>query len=174
MTAPSHADSAVRELLDKQALYELVTRYCRAIDRCDEELLRSCYHPEAIDEHGNFNGNVEGFIEYFRADGGALDPTRRPGPMQHCLTNTRFEIDGDSAHGETYFESREVRDGSVRRGMGRYIDRYERRNGDWRIAHRRVILEHHERAGLDPSQFIQGTRDRNDPSYDRTPVVSHG
>ena len=42
-------DSQLQELLDKQALYEVVARYCRGVDRADEELVRSAYHPDAIE-----------------------------------------------------------------------------------------------------------------------------
>src|SRR5262245_17777267 len=48
---------AVRVLLDKQAIQEVLARYCRGVDRADLELLRSVYHPDAIDNHGTFNGN---------------------------------------------------------------------------------------------------------------------
>ncbi len=52
-------DSGLQELLSKQAIYELQCRYCRGIDRMDQALVRSCYHPDATDEHGSFSGGVE-------------------------------------------------------------------------------------------------------------------
>ena len=48
----------VRKLLDKQEIYEVLCRYCRALDRGDEKLLRSVYHPDAIDHHGIFDGKA--------------------------------------------------------------------------------------------------------------------
>jgi len=47
-THRSRRSAAVQTLLDKQEVYELLMRYCRAIDRCDEPLLRSVYHPDVV------------------------------------------------------------------------------------------------------------------------------
>ena len=47
-------DPEIQALLDKQAIREVVLRYCRGIDRLDREMVRDCYWPEAIDEHGSF------------------------------------------------------------------------------------------------------------------------
>jgi ketosteroid isomerase-like protein len=157
------SDGQIQSLLDKQELTELVTRVSRAVDRCDEELLLSCYHPDAFDDHGTFKGNPKEFLAYLKR--GTMIPTN--GPVQHSLSNLLFEIDGDVAWGEIYVQSRMVnKGGKVDQGMARYIDRYERRDGDWRIAHRRVILEA-ARPGFDTSAFVAGSRDRNDPSYSR-------
>jgi len=156
--------AALRELLDKQELSELVVRASRGIDRCDEELLLSCYHEDAFDDHGTFKGDPKGFVAYLKRR--TMDPAN--GPLQHSLSNALFEVRGDIAYGEIYGESRWVEpDGTVQRGLCRYIDRYERRDdGVWRIAHRRVILEA-ARPGFDTSDFVQGTRSRSDPSYER-------
>jgi SnoaL-like domain len=45
-------DAQLAHLLDESAIRQLLARYSRAIDRRDYELLRSCYHPDAVDEHG--------------------------------------------------------------------------------------------------------------------------
>jgi len=158
--------AALRDLLDQQALRELVIRYCRAIDRRDEELLRSCYHPDAFDHHGVYAGGVDGFIEYLRRS--HLRPDLPP--FQHTVGNMRFDVRGDLAYGEVYVETRNVQaDGSIHRGVARYIDRYERRDGEWRFADRRVVLEA-ARPGFDRSQFQPGSRDGDDPSTWRRPM----
>ena len=156
-------EDALTELLDKQALTELVGRLSRAVDRADGELLLSCYWEDAHDDHGTYKGDPRGFLEHLRKK--TMDPTT--GPVQHAISNLLFEIDGDVAYGEIYVESRSVQpDGTVARGLARYVDRYERRGGEWRIALRRVILES-ARPGFDLSAFVQGSRDRGDPSYER-------
>lgn len=43
-------NSKLQELLDKQAITEVLHQYCRGADRCDEELMMSCYHPDATDQ----------------------------------------------------------------------------------------------------------------------------
>ena len=158
-------ESAIQELLDKQALNELVVRWCRAIDRCDEELLRSTYHDDAIDEHGPFVGSGAAFVEHTKLHG-SMNLEKRPGPVQHSVTNTLFEVDGDVAYGECYVEVRTVQDGHLARAVARYVDRFERRSGEWRIAHRRVVLES-ATAGYGVAAFTPGFRDRRDPSYER-------
>ena len=57
-------DSALQALLDERAIRNVVLRYCRGVDRLDEDLVRSCYHPDASDEHGSFSGDVEAYIEW--------------------------------------------------------------------------------------------------------------
>lgn len=47
------ADRAVRVLLDKQAITEVVLRYCRGVDRLDMALVRSCYHDPIRLVHGS-------------------------------------------------------------------------------------------------------------------------
>lgn len=163
-----HPDPAVQELLDKQALYELVVRYCRAVDRVDEELLRTVYWEEAIDEHGPLVGTVDDFVEEHR-NGGSWSGDKLRGRVQHAVTNAVFDVRGDVAYGETYVEVRRVTPDDQRffvEGFARQVDRFERRNGEWRIAHRRILLDY-AGEGRDVSKFLHGTRDRSDPSYER-------
>jgi hypothetical protein len=155
--------AALRDLIDRQQLYELVTRYCRAIDRVDEELLLSCYHPDATQDHGAYKGPIPGLVEHLR--GRAMNA--RKGPLQHSVSNFRCEIEGDVAQGESYVNTIMTNDeGEALLGFGRWIDRFERRQGEWRIAHRDVIIDV-PRRGMDPSEFVAGHRDRRDPSYRR-------
>jgi hypothetical protein len=131
------------QMLDRERLYELVTRYCRAIDRADEELLLSCYHPDATQDHGAYKGPIPGLVAHLQ--GRALDPAK--GALQHVVSNCRFELDGDIAHGESYLRTVMTDP-----------------EGEWRIAHRQVIIDV-PRAGMDTAPFVRGYRDRRDPSY---------
>ena len=159
-------DNAVQELLDKQALYELVLRYSRAVDRCDEEMLRSVYHPDAVDEHGTYTGGPDGFVDYMNA--GSWSEERRKNKAQHVLTNPLFEVRGNIAFGECYSWVFQNVDGELSiKGLARVVDRYERRDGEWRIAHRRVIPDWMP-PGTALEQFVEGFRDRRDPSYERS------
>ena len=49
----------LEELVAKQEISELLHRYCRGIDRFDRDLVRSCYHDDADDDHGIFRGGPE-------------------------------------------------------------------------------------------------------------------
>ena len=57
-------EARLQQLLDEAEIRRVHIRYCRGIDRMDWDLVRSCYHPDAIDRHGAYNGDVEGFIDW--------------------------------------------------------------------------------------------------------------
>ena len=164
--------TAVRALIDRQAILDCLMRYCRGVDRFDRDLVLSAYHPDAIDDHGAFVGNREEFVEWAFAlhDKGQIT-------TQHHLTNHSCEIDGDTAHTETYYIfSARNRDETLWTAGGRYLDRLERRGGEWKIATRYCLVEW---SGMIPATAIpfadipdvhtNGTpsRDRTDPSYQR-------
>lgn len=132
------------------------------MDRCDRELIVSCYHPDAYDDHGLYKGGPEGFADWVTA---ALQGNW----VQHTCYNELFDVQGDVAYGEIYVSQKMCGpDGRLIPGHGRYIDKYERRAGEWRIARRRVITEYAApELGLDIAAFVQGSQDRDDPSYGR-------
>jgi 3-phenylpropionate/cinnamic acid dioxygenase small subunit len=165
-------DSSLRELIDRQAIRDCMRRYCRGVDRRDDELIRSVYHPDAIDDHGAFLGDREAFIEW-----GHMRAATGPVATQHHITNHSCEIDGDTAHAETYYiYNARNRDATVLAAGGRYLDRLERRDGQWRIAHRYCVVEWAGSINEGPMPFgdiadvhANGapSRDREDPSYRR-------
>lgn len=160
----------VQELLDRQDILDALLRYTRGVDRLDEDLVRSAYHPGAIDDHGIFRGTVEEFI-LWAFEG---HRTNHRGE-QHYITNHACEIDGDVAHTETYF----VMVGQNRTGTpvtlhgGRYVDQLEKRDGAWRIAHRVSMVEWvggvtaPDLPPVDRKKNGTIARDRSDTSYDR-------
>jgi hypothetical protein len=131
--------STLEHLLAKDAIADAAKRYCRGIDRCDAELVKSAYHPDAYDDHGNFKGNAWEFADYATK---ALR-ARYKGTM-HAITNHTIDVDvaAGTGSGETYtmaFHFRTGDDGGpdvVDAWWGRYVDKYECRDGDWRISHR--------------------------------------
>lgn len=148
MTADREA--AIAAALDRDALRELAMRYCRAIDRRDAALLATVYHPDAHDEHGTFfDGPATEFVA-------RLDETMAPFAVtQHQISNTSYRLDGDRAEGELYFTAyhRTVppapKHVTVR---GRYLDRYLRRGGEWRIAYRKLVWDSYETAEVQPAE----------------------
>ncbi|MGW4119585.1 nuclear transport factor 2 family protein [Nocardia sp. NPDC004711] len=140
--APSAAWRDIGELLDRQAIREVITRYCRGIDRLDMDAVRSCYHSDAIDHHtAAFNGTVEEFIAWSEPG------LKRFAGTRHIVTNHVCELSGDRAVTETYaityhwgHSSGDTTKNFV--GHGRYVDRFERRGGgQWRIAERWVEID---------------------------------
>ena len=161
--APSGAQ--LRNLLDRQAILDCLNRYNRGVDRCDEELLLSAYHDDATECHGTFTGPPAEFARSIRPAQSSWAGS------QHHITNHLVEIDGDVATAETYFLVLSRRGGEDTVGLvgGRYLDRLERRRGDWRIALRVVVID----LGADaparpaPNRIALPRQDRSDPSYQR-------
>ena len=126
-------------LIARQEIEDVIYKYARGIDRMDFDLVRACYHPDAYDDHGTFQGGVEEFIEMCK---GFLP---RFAVTQHFMGNLFVEVDGEAARAETYavaYHRLEGEDGGKDDVFGiRYVDRFERRDGEWRIAHRVVATE---------------------------------
>lgn len=117
---------------------EVLARYCRAIDRCDLDLLKSVYWPEATDDHIIFDGNAIEFAAF-------VIPMLKEHTecTMHMIGNVWMQLDGDVACTETYVSAyHRLRGGAGEVTVGgRYLDRIERRNGEWRIAERKFVLD---------------------------------
>jgi hypothetical protein len=131
----------VQVLADQQAVHDVIMRYTRGIDRRDFQLVRSCYHNGAIDDHGSYRGGVDGFIEHISRSLPRFQSTN------HFIGNQLIDIDGDVAHSESYcvaYHREPPSDDAPARDMViglRYVDRLERRSGEWRIAHRVCAMD---------------------------------
>jgi ketosteroid isomerase-like protein len=156
----------------KSEIEDALFRYCHAVDRCDVDLMKSVYHPDATDNHGIFNGPAADFAEY-------MIPRLEHwfSSTQHHITNVLVEIHGDTAYVESYFLSfHRWRDDFNRdnTSAGRYVDRFERRNGRWLIAHRQLLIDWTaDQVNLEPTQsaamFLWGARREDDASAERLP-----
>ncbi|MBM4220093.1 MAG: nuclear transport factor 2 family protein [Gammaproteobacteria bacterium] len=133
-------DPRLQELLDKQALQELVHAYCNAADRHDHAKMRALYHEDAIDDHGHFaKGPAMEFIDKLPEIQKAMDI------LHHNVTTTNFKLDGDRAEGEVYILAfHKVKDGGAGYDVligGRYFDKYEKRAGVWKFSHRAIVAD---------------------------------
>lgn len=158
----------IRRLLDKEAIREVLLKYTRGIDRHDDELMATAYHSDATDDHGAYIGGPEGFIRH--ANG---THSRNWTVHHHFISNQTIDIEGDSAHAETYFlATLRRKTGPIDIVAGRYVDRLERRDGRWAIAARACLVEWNgelaaTQTTMDPNLFLHGTWDKTDPSYQR-------
>jgi hypothetical protein len=159
----------VQYVKDRLDVLDCVNNQSRGHDRHDVELMASVYHADGVDEHGAV---VNAGPEYGEWANGAHAAAFSQ-HLHHITTHT-CEIDGDVAHSESYVIGALVSKdgGSTTLAGGRYLDRLERRDGEWRIALRRCtiewavpgtsILESGAFAG-----FVKASWDRSDPSYAR-------
>jgi hypothetical protein len=160
-------EAQLLKLLDKEAIREATLRYSRGIDRHDDEIMAQAYHPDAVDDHGAYIGEAVGLIK----SAGELH-SREFTVHHHYLLNQTIELDGDTAHGETYYiTALRRKSGPIVLGGGRYIDRFERRDGQWAVAERACVFEWvgelPPSSTIDTSMFLKGTQDRSDISYER-------
>lgn len=120
---------------------QVLATYSRGVDRWDLDLLKSIYWDDAIDDHTIFVGSGHAFAEFINRTCREMD-----GPSQHHLTNIHIDLRGDEAFVETYYIAyhatfEDGRESALLNTGGRYIDRFERRGGEWKIAHRRVTID---------------------------------
>jgi hypothetical protein len=132
------SDPRLSAWLDKLDIQEVVMRLARGIDRCDESLIAGAFWPDASDDHGIFKGTAKDFVPWVLATLRGMEGT------QHAICNQLVELAGERAFSESYFIAYHRLVGSQERDMfaaGRYLDRFEKRGGEWRIAHRQTVYD---------------------------------
>jgi hypothetical protein len=162
------------------------------LDRCDVDLFKDVYWADAIDDHGVFSGNAHEFAEFMVAFAKKFYLA-----TQHAICNVSYVIESDRARtesyliayhristepavvqgvfGNTYYEKHKESGASTHDFIlgGRYIDRFEKRQGVWRMSERVVTMEWNimrpSASVFDEGHSSQltavSTRDRQDPWY---------
>lgn len=172
----------IQTLLDRQAIHDCLLRFCRGMDRFDRALYLSAFHDDAVMAAGPYVGDAPGCWDWAK-------PMHEAGQVltHHCLLNHMVEIDGNTAHSECYYQfaarNHPFEAGGSETVMlagGRYIDRFERRDGVWKIALRTNLIEWSCVQPSLPPPFgdvpdigLNGmsARDKSDPSYMR-PLIN--
>lgn len=161
------SDSEIQALVDKQAIRDLIHTYCRAVDRLDVPLGHSIWHDDGYADYG---------ASYYQGLGrGVIDTIcqHHVGLLSHShqVTNILIELDGDDAGSESYVNASmrmEREDKLYHIGVwGRYLDRWQRRDGRWGLLHRVAVVDHQELRETEdmPSHGLPPARDLSDPSY---------
>lgn len=165
------------DMMSRQEIRDTLARYARGVDRADAAMLKSCYHEDAIEEHGpNYSGSAMAYID------GAMERLQGMGELAHYICNSHIELEGDTAWVETYvitFARVKGEGGDMDTFTGgRLCDKFERRNDQWLIAYRKITFDWNNdipsnqawcQGLFDPSApgFHYGSKDRNDLSYQR-------
>lgn len=160
----------VEALLDKQEIYELSCQYMRGLDRLDEKLLLSVFFDDGWCDYGFTEGTPAEFIRF------AISALKEHAANQHMIGNVLIDLDGDVAYGEVYFNAyHKVMGESGFEDViiaGRYLDRYEKREGVWKFAYRSERVDWSRTQPTSDSYFelapdcLRGGR-QDDAVYDR-------
>lgn len=194
----AYTDADLEELVSRKNIYAVLTRYCRAVDRCDLERMRTVFWEDGVCNYGTYNGPAAAFADYVVPAVAASFAV-----TMHAIMNVHMDVAGDAAACETYvlayhkfrgdagaaeqiFGNRYVQqfdwspDAPVPHHFyfgGRYIDRFARRDDEWRIAERTVVMDWNDNApggeildqGLFAALALRGQRGPLDPVFSNTP-----
>jgi 3-phenylpropionate/cinnamic acid dioxygenase small subunit len=128
----------LRDLLIRDEIMQCLYRYARGLDRHDDDLIASAFWPDAeVNYLEDFSGSRDPFVDW----GNRLHDSKYE-IHQHHLTTRNVDVDGDTAHVESYVIYMLRSPEKLQYlGSGRYIDKCERRDGEWRIALREFVPE---------------------------------
>ena len=137
MSVDADRFARLETLADRQDIHDCMARMCRGTDRSDRALFLSAFQADAVIAAGPFVGGPAELYDW----SSTLQETAHLA-TQHMILNHSCDLDGDSAHAETYYlYVGNNRDGTNVIAGGRYIDRLGRGDGIWRIATRNTVIE---------------------------------
>ncbi|MDX1733463.1 MAG: nuclear transport factor 2 family protein [Halioglobus sp.] len=143
----------IEEYLAKQEIYELSCKYMRGLDRHDEVLLKSVFWEDAWCDYGFTKGPAMEFAEF------CMSALKDHAANHHMIGNVLVDVEGDEAFGEVYFNAYHKVEGEA--GFediiiaGRYLDRYEKRDGVWKFAYRSEVVDFSRTRRTQDSYFEQ-------------------
>lgn len=155
-------------LSSKEAIRECVHRIDRGIDRIDPDILRTAFHSDAQVQW--LSPEPVPVNEWLQNAGKIREMTRQ---AQHLIGNILIELNGETANVESYELARHLtRMGDEWKDLiysARYLDKFSRRDGAWKIDFRIKIMDwmrilEGSDAAYDNAP-IKGSRDKGDLSY---------
>jgi hypothetical protein len=149
-------EAEAQAVVDRAAIRHCIERLARGEDRRSAELIRASWWPDATYDYGVQGGSFEEYLAWVVPGADAIKNT------QHVLGQTYTELDGDKARAETHVISyHRVDMGAGDQDTcigGRYLDRMDKRGGEWRIAERVMLYDWYTHWGdaIDWSQGLMG------------------
>jgi hypothetical protein len=150
------AGAAMQAVLDRESIRDCLARLARGEDRRDADLIRASCWPDSQTDYGVFAGNFDAYLAWVVPGAEAILCT------QHMLGQSYIDLDGAQARVETQVMSYHRIDmGAEQRDLvigGRYLDLFEQRKGDWRIAKRMMLYDWYQDWGvaIDWSKGVMG------------------
>ena len=170
MTTIPGAPPPPGEIADRQAIADILHLHCRGLDRLDRAVLQSCYWPDAEVDYGDYVGPARDFAELvITALADSYELTR------HLVSNTLVDLQAPRARCESYVSADHLLPGAAREMCfgGRYLDLMEQRDGQWRLLHRRVVMDWAKTRELEDlrnskafATLARGGHGRADPLHD--------
>ena len=138
MTIKAGISPSPGELCDRQSIADNLHRHCRGLDRLDNSALQACYWPDAEVDYGGYVGPAQDFAALVVA---ALKASYEL--TRHTLSNMLIDLHACRARCETYVSADHLLPGATQemRFGGRYLDLLEKRDDEWRLLHRRVVID---------------------------------
>lgn len=146
----------LQALLERDKIRDCVVRLARGEDRRDAAMISGAYWPDSTTDYGVFAGSFDEYLAWVVPGSDAIPCT------QHVLGQSLIALDGAVARVETQVLSyHRVNMGEEERDTmvgGRYLDRMEKRGGEWRIAERTMLYDWYQDFGrsIDWSQGVMG------------------
>ena len=136
MTTSANREARLDELIARQDIYDCLVRQSRGTDRNDKDLFLSGFHADSVVTAGPFVGSPSDLYDWAsKFQAGMYTRTL------HKLHQMTCEIDGDQAHAETYYFFVGCMGENNLLAGGRYVDRFERRDGIWGMVMRINFVE---------------------------------
>ena len=136
----------LENLLEREQIRDCIARLARGEDRRDAELISASYWRDSTTDYGVFVGTFDQYLAWVVPGSPAIPVT------QHQLGQSLIELSGDTARVETHVTSyHRINTGTEERDTvigGRYLDRMEKRRGEWRIAQRTMLYDWFQDFGL--------------------------
>lgn len=152
----SDMTAELQQYLDRAKVRECIERLARGEDRRNADMIKASCWPDSRKDYGVFAGSFQEYLDWVVPGSDAIILT------QHVLGQSHIELDGDTARTETHVLSyHRVNMGEQEQDSvigGRYLDRLEKRDGEWRIAERTLIYDWFQDYGqsVDWSQGAMG------------------
>jgi ketosteroid isomerase-like protein len=133
-------EQALHDMLARDAIRGAIARLARGEDRRDAALISASYWPDSVTDYGVFQGDFDAYLAWVVPGADAITNT------QHHLGQSHIELDGDTARVETQVISYHRIDygaGDEHDTVigGRYLDVFEKRGDEWRIASRTMLYD---------------------------------
>ena len=155
----------IESVLAEQAVRKAATCYSRGVDRSDLELMKSAFHSDAVVRYGSYDGHYEQFCKDVVSGQSGMEYTT------HTVVNEYYDIDAanNSGKGEIYVLAFLSAGDSEYLVAGRYVDKYDSRDGDWRISFRQYIYDWSrtsDYSGSDPNSLFEALTYRGKHTMD--------